>query len=130
MWLVAALGCTTALVHTSSPYPCRALRASTPTSLDKLWSVGKKVADDHPRYANMVRGGKCAEVVMMFEHHLPESARDEFKSTGLAIPLLAEEKYAPHPGETDEEVLEAYDTYTADSSCYSCHVQEANVGQT
>lgn len=92
-------------------------------SVEQLWAQGKRLAEQKPAYLNMVRGGKCAEVVMLYEHHLAEPAREEFKNLGLSLPLLAEDKYAPLPGETDKEVLEAYESYTADTTCFTCHVE-------
>ena len=48
----------------------RALRARDSASLESLWAQGKHLAGQKPVYLNMVRAGKCADLVMMFVHHL------------------------------------------------------------
>lgn len=107
----------------------RALRARDADALDSLWAQGKRLATEKPHHLNMVRAGKCAEVVMLYEHHLPEPTRDELKALGFVLPLLADGKYAPLPGETDGEVHKAYGTYTAETSCFTCHVQSSSASE-
>ena len=88
----------------------RALRNGTAAVFEDSWARAAAFARARPIYLPMVRAGACAELVALYEHHLPAAGREEFKQAGLALPRLATEKYALAFGdEADAAAAAAYD---------------------
>jgi len=66
----------------------------------------------------MIRDGLCHELVMMYVHHLTESARGELKSGTFVLPRLpVGEMHHPQNGNVG-----AHDEYSKRVSCTICHV--------
>ena len=75
-----------------------------------------------------VRDGLCKETVMMYIHHLADSARRELKAGGFVLPLLPERELYDTP--TDSELSSCplarkmHADYVAKASCAICHVEQ------
>eukprot|EP01064_Diplonema_japonicum_P012761 TRINITY_DN2012_c1_g1_i2.p1 TRINITY_DN2012_c1_g1~~TRINITY_DN2012_c1_g1_i2.p1 ORF type:complete len:387 (+),score=112.28 TRINITY_DN2012_c1_g1_i2:65-1162(+) len=73
-----------------------------------------KATKDKRGYVNTEgtsRDGKCAQILMLWAHHIPTEARDTLNKEGVTLPLMP----AGGPIETDDEV------YNLQASCTSCH---------
>ncbi|KAJ9468212.1 hypothetical protein DIPPA_04402 [Diplonema papillatum] len=70
-----------------------------------------KSAEQHTAHYNMTRDAKCAQILMVWAHHVPESSRLSVEHEGMPLPRM------PRGGP-----LEAGDaTYTQAVQCTDCH---------
>jgi len=97
----------------------RALHYEALDYKEKLWAAERAAAKLMPSHApnglhyNVTRDGKCAEVVMLFIHHVSEAVRNKFADLGVEMPLMPEDVAPP------ELRSEEYDQQVG---CTSCHV--------
>merc|ERR550514_2299043 len=80
----------------------RELRYASLPELDRAQSEQHAAAGSSPHLVSMMRGGLCHELVMMYVHHLSESARSEISAQDFMLPLLPERNLHPAPNAAAE----------------------------
>jgi hypothetical protein len=101
----------------------RKLRYSSLPELDSAQREQHATVGSSPHLVNMMRDGLCHELVMMYVHHLSESARTEMSSQDFKLPLLPERDLHPAPHTSAEKMDHAeHATYKNRATCAICHV--------
>lgn len=98
----------------------RRLRYSSLNGYETSWSEEMEKAEKDPSTEEVLRAAKCAESLMMFVHHIPQTAWELVlnATSHQAMPILppVNDDHASH---SDEEVAEAY------RSSYTCQTGHA-----
>jgi NADPH:quinone reductase-like Zn-dependent oxidoreductase len=110
-----------ALQDLYSGHDNRALRYASHTDLfasheDQL------AAATQSHLGTMIRDGLCHELVMMYVHHLTESARSELKSGAFVLPRLPERDMHLPPEGQDSMAVGVHKEYVEQVTCTICHM--------
>jgi len=97
----------------------RALRLSSRSRIEQEFAEIRVLLAKRPELYVMVRDGLCHETVMLYTHHLSESARQEAAQL-VVLPLMPSTHHVP-PAK-DDAAMAAHATYTTQVSCAVCHV--------
>jgi len=99
----------------------RALRVMGDADLNAEFRAVALLVAARPELFAMVRDGLCHETIMMYTHHLSNSARAEAAHL-VALPLMPAVLHSVGD-EQDAAAVDAHKTYTAQVSCAVCHVK-------
>jgi hypothetical protein len=130
--LTALLGIQRTLFHARNPAlqriyaeakDNRELRYTSLTELDAAQREQHAAAGSNQHLVSMMRDGLCHELVMMYVHHLSESARSESFAKDFTLPLLPERNLHPAPHASADNTDHAeHSTYKNRATCAVCHV--------
>lgn len=102
----------------------RAFHFSSLDYKEQLWAGEEAMSETYPLHApgkasyNATRDGKCAEMVMWYTHHLPESKRSLLASSSdFELPLMPETVAPKHLGGNE---------YQRQITCTDCHTRSQN----
>jgi len=102
----------------------RALPHDNLQALEEHWQKQQLVLKDHPDLAAMAKAAKCHQAVMIFAHHLTETARSEVVKLTQLPQLPTHQFTAPiAQDESRRQAIEAvHGDYVASTGCAAGHI--------
>jgi len=95
----------------------RKLEHSNYHELDARFQADLAAADQYPHLHEMIRDGKCHEIVMWYVHHLSSNGKKEIQQL-LSLPRLPTKMHA----ETGAHA--SFGLYQRQINCFDCHLND------
>jgi len=100
----------------------RRIRFNNEEEKQQMWEKQMTVGKQEEQVNEMLRDGRCREIVMWYVHHLSQSAKESFKALDIPLPLLPEVSHDTVPKDASDDLTWAYHQYQAMATCQQCHL--------